>query len=153
MKVIEIEANGNAPWEVLRKYGGKYRFFEKIKMGGAGSPKIVYQSGFSEIDDLKEDVGNDLCYINFELLKKGLLGRVNKGQKLIGVIMHFDEIEKIHLSKNSIDELNEQATIGLLEIFSYSGEVLVCGVTAQGYGGIEKFFSKGILKNKFKNLK
>ena len=40
MEVVEIEANGNAPWEVLRKYGGKFRLFEKIKMGGVGSPKI-----------------------------------------------------------------------------------------------------------------
>ena len=153
MQVIEIEANGNAPWEILRKYGGKYRFFEKIKMGGVGSPKIVYQSGLTEIDELKEDVGSDLCYINFEFLKKGLLGRINKGQKLIGVIMHFDEIENIYLSINPMDESNEKATIGLLEISSYSGEVLVCGVTAQGYGGIEKFFSKGFLKNKFKGAK
>ena len=149
MQVIEIEANGNAPWEVLRKYGGKYRFFEKIKMGGVGSSKIVYQSGFSEIDALMNDVGSDLCYINFEYLKKGILGRVNKGQKLIGVIMHFDEIEKIHLSINLIEKSNKQATIGLLEIFSFSGEVLVCGVSAQGFGGIEKFFRKGIFQNKF----
>jgi len=126
------------------------RYFESME---AGSSKIVYQSGFSEIDALKEDVGNDLCYINFEYLKKGLLGRVNKGQKLIGVIMHFDEIEKIHLSINSIKESNEKATIGLLEIYSFSGEMLVCGVTAQGFGGIEKFFRKGILKNKFKGSK
>jgi len=153
MQVIEIEANGNAPWEVLRKYGGKFGFFEKIKMGGAGSPKIIYQSGFLEIDELKEDVGSDLCYINFEFLKNGLLGRVNKGQKLIGVIMHLDEIEKINLSINPMGELNKKATIGLLEIFSYSGEVLVCGVTAQGYDGIEKFFRKGVLKNKFKGSK
>jgi len=153
MQVIEIEANGNAPWEILRKYGGTYRFFEKIKMGGVGSPKIVYQSGFSEIDALMDDIGSDLCYINFEFLKKGLLGRVNKGQKLIGVIMHLDEIEKIFLSINSMDESNKKATIGLLEIFSYSGEVLVCGVTAQGYGGIEKFFRKGFLGNKFQGSK
>jgi len=151
MQVVEIEANGNAPWEVLRKYGGKFGFFEKIKMGGVGSPKIVYQSGFSEIDELKEDVGSDLCYINFEFLKKGLLGRINKGQKLIGVIMHFSEIEKIILSINPMDESNEQATIGLLEIFSYSGDILVCGVTAQGYGGIEHFFSKRFVKDKFEN--
>ena len=151
MQVIAIEANGNAPWEILRKYGGKFSFFEKIKMGGVGSPKIVYQSGFKEIDELKEDVGSDLCYINFEFLKKGLLGRINKGQKLIGIIMHFDEIEEIHLSTNKIDKTNEKATIGLLEIFSFSGEVLICGVTAQGYGGIEQFFSKHFLKDKFEN--
>ena len=149
MQVIAIEANGNAPWEILRKYGGKFSFFEKIKMGGVGSPKIVYQSGFKEIDELKEDVGSDLCYINFEFLKKGLLGRINKGQKLIGIIMHFDEIEKIVLSQNPLEESNEKATIGLLEIFSYSGEVLVCGVTAQGFRGIEQFFNTYFLKDKF----
>ena len=149
MQVVEIEASGSAPWEELRKYGGKFRFFEKIKMGGVGSPKIVYHSGLKEFDELMNDVGSDLCYINFEFLKKGLLGRVNKGQKLIGVMMHFDEIEKIKLSKNTIEESNELANIGLLKISSYSGEILVCEVTAQGFGGIEKFFSKRFLKDKF----
>ena len=150
MQVIEIEATGNAPWEILRKYGGKFGFFEKIKMGGVGSVKIVYHSGLTEFDELREEPGNDLCYINFEFLKKGLLGRVNKGQKLIGVIMHFDEVEKILLSKNTIAESSQLANIGLLKIYSYSGEILVCEVTAQGYGGIEQFFSKRFLKDKFK---
>ena len=149
MEVVEIEANGNAPWEVLRKYGGKFRLFEKIKMGGVGSPKIVYHSGLEEIDNLKEDVGSDLCYINFEFLKNGLLGRVNKGQKLIGVIMHYDEIEKIFLSKNKLENPNDEATIGRLAINSYSGEVLICEVTAQGYDGIEKFFRKHFVVDKF----
>ena len=149
MKVVEIEASGSAPWEELRKYGGRYRFFEKLKMGGVGSPKIVYHSGLGEFDELMNDVGSDLCYINFEFLKKGLLGRVNKGQKLIGVMMHFDEIEKIQMSLNSAEASNELACIGLLKIYSYSGEMLVCEVTSQGFEGIKIFFGRRFLKEKF----
>jgi hypothetical protein len=48
MQVCELEPQGSAPWELLRKYGGQFGLIEKIKMGGVGSPKIKYISGLSK---------------------------------------------------------------------------------------------------------
>lgn len=33
-------------------YGASYRFFEKIKLGGIGSPRMFYLSGINELDEL-----------------------------------------------------------------------------------------------------
>ena len=70
MQVCELEPQGSAPWELLRKYGGQFGLIEKIKMGGVGSPKIKYISGLSKVDKfVEETAGSDIPHLNFELLK------------------------------------------------------------------------------------
>lgn len=164
MKVCELEPDGSPPWELLRKYGGKFRFFEKIKMGGVGSPKIVYQSGSPEIDTfIEETAGSDIPYVNFEYLRNGLLARVNKTQYLRGIFLNFEEIEWIELT-SKIKELTkkdgsmitrkQQIDLGKtrLEIKIDSGEHLVFQVLVQSYDGLDRFFKKNkSLRGKFES--
>ncbi len=160
MQVCDLEPEGSAPWELLRKYGGKFGFFEKIKMGGVGSPKVKYISGLPEVDEfVDETAGNDIPHLNFEYLKNGLLARINKTQYLKGVMIAYDEITSIDLSisgkllmpGNFIEEL-EKVTMKSAELIikSLHGETLTCEVSVQAYLGVEKYFQKNeILKNKF----
>lgn len=160
MQVCDLEPEGSAPWELLRKYGGKYGFFEKIKMGGVGSPKIKYRSGLAEIDEfVEETAGNDIPHLNFEYLKNGLLARINKTQYLKGVIMAYDEITSIDLTisdklltqGNIIQELEKtNVKSAELTIESLHGETLVCEVSTQAYMNLKKYFQKNkILQSKF----
>ncbi|MEM6965811.1 MAG: hypothetical protein AAF573_13670 [Bacteroidota bacterium] len=152
MLVCDLEPDGSAPWELLRKFGGKFGLFEKIRMGGVGSPKIKYASGLEGIDDFVEDTaGSDIPYVNFEYLKNGILVRVNKTQYLKGVLINFDEISNIVLTisqklLNKGNLLEEMEKIGLdsakLEIQSSQGQTLTCEVSTQSYMGLRKYFQK-----------
>ncbi len=160
MEVCDLEPEGSAPYHLIKKYGGKFGFFEKIKMGGVGSPKIKYISGLEGVDQFVEDTaGSDIPYVNFEYLKNGVLARVNKTQYLKGVMIAFDEITNIHLTiaKEMLDTgnfLSEMEKVNLesakLKITSLHGEVLTCEVSIQAYVGLEKYFQKHhLLKEKF----
>lgn len=160
MQVCELEPQGSAPWELLRKYGGKFGLFEKIKMGGVGSPKVKYISGLPEVDQfIEETAGSDIPHLNFEYLKNGLLARVNKTQYLKGVLIAFDEIKSIDLSisekllthGNILEELKKvNIKSAELIIKSLEGEKLTCEVSTQAYIKIKKYFQRNkILQNKF----
>lgn len=152
MIVCDLEPDGSAPWELLRKFGGKFGLFEKIKMGGVGSPKIKYSAGLEGIDSFVEDTaGSDIPYVNFEYLKNGILVRVNKTQYLKGVLIAFDEISTIVLtiSQKLLNQGNfreEMEKINLdsakLEISSNQGQTLICEVSTQSYIGLRKYFRK-----------
>ena len=152
MIVCELEPNGDAPWELVRKFGGRFGIFERLKMGGIGSPKLKYLSGSIEIDKfIEETAGSDIPYTNFEYLKKGILVRVNKTQYLKGILISFDEISKISLvtpqkmleERNIFGEL-EKAFYELpyLKIEFLEEEALVFEVIVQSYNGIKKYFEK-----------
>lgn len=160
MQVCDLEPQGSAPWELLRKYGGKFGLFEKIKKGGVGSPKIKYISGLSEVDEfVEETAGNDIPHLNFEYLKNGLLARINKTQYLKGVLIAYDEIisidlaisEKLLTQGNILEEL-EKTNIKSAELIikSLHGEILTCEVSTQAYMNLKKYFQKNnFLQNKF----
>jgi hypothetical protein len=160
MQVCELEPQGSAPWELLRKYGGQFGLIEKIKMGGVGSPRIKYISGLSKVDKfVEETAGSDIPHLNFELLKNGLLARINKTQYLKGVLIAYDEITSINLSisekllnQGNIFEELEKTNIksALLVIESLHSEILTCEVSTQAYINLKKYFQKNkILQNKF----
>ncbi len=54
---------------------GVYSWWESIKLGGTGSPKVKYLSGINELDNLI-NAGTDLLQVNFEICKKALLIRI-----------------------------------------------------------------------------
>jgi hypothetical protein len=160
MQVCDLEPQGSAPWELLRKYGGKFGLIEKVKMGGVGSPKIKYISGLPEVDEfIEETAGNDIPHLNFEYLKNGMLARINKTQYLKGVMIAYDEITSIDLSisgkllkQGNIMEELDKANVKSAELIieSLHGEILTCEVSTQAYINLKKYFQKNkILQNKF----
>lgn len=160
MEICDLEPEGSAPYHLVKKYGGKFGFFEKIKLGGVGSPKIKYLSGLEGVDEfIEETAGSDIPYVNFEFLKNGILARINKTQYLKGVMIAFDEITDISLTinrkmlntgnfRNEIDKINLESS--KLQITSLHGETLTCEVSLQAYPNMEKYFQKHhLLKEKF----
>mgnify|MGYP000889984804 CR=1 FL=1 len=53
MKLYNItRLNQEKEKEMAAIYGKPYSFFEKLKLGGVGSPRMFYLSGIKELDDL-----------------------------------------------------------------------------------------------------
>jgi hypothetical protein len=53
MKLYNITRyNQEIEKEMAAVYGKPYSFFEKLKLGGVGSPRMFYLSGIKELDDL-----------------------------------------------------------------------------------------------------
>ena len=78
-----------------------FSFFEKIKMGGVGSPKMYYQKGIEYFDEVIGDY-TDLPLVNIELRKQSLLIRLSIHQKNHTVALTYDEIDHIRLIDRTI---------------------------------------------------
>jgi len=152
MQVCDLEPEGSPPYDLLKKYGGKFSLFQKIKMGGVGSPKIKYITGDKELDDfVEETAGSDIPYSNFEYLKNGILLRVNKTQYLKGGMIAFDEVENIRFTISNkllsqggliheLEKVNEE--MPQMEITLSDGTLLQFDVNVQVYLKMKKFFEK-----------
>ena len=58
MKSLQTNVHGQLRHKDLIFFGGQYSLFEKIKLNGTGSPKIVYDSGIEPFDNQKRNLGN-----------------------------------------------------------------------------------------------
>ncbi|MCB0515683.1 MAG: hypothetical protein R2798_03730 [Chitinophagales bacterium] len=97
MKKIETDKNGELSTKDSNYFGGKFSIWEKVRKKGIGSPKIIYDSGIAEFDKLKRNVEGEISFVNFELLKNGLILRLNLNQRFSCVGIKLDELIEINL--------------------------------------------------------
>ena len=139
MQIVNLTDAGDAPYEVLLQFGGSYRFFEKLRRGGIGSPKWIYLSGIDAFDNIQQGRGTDTCYVNGEWLRDGILFRLNKVQRLKGLITSFDSIEKITLENRVINEGTK------LSVYFYNGKNLELEIPQNSVKSTLRFFNAGPL--------
>ncbi len=94
-------------------FGGAYSFWEKLTHRGIGSAKVLYEQGIPEFDQLDREVSNELRFVSFELLKNGLLLRLNQNQRIACVGTRLSELERIQLEAFRIEL--KQRRLGRLE--------------------------------------
>lgn len=101
MKQLLLTPNGQIPPKVKSNFGGEFSFFEKIKMGGVGSPKIIFQANDSQLDDLQlfEDL---LIYANLELLKEGFVLRLWQHRAFRAIVFGLEETTHIEFHRYPI---------------------------------------------------
>jgi len=102
--------------EVERIYadlGGQYSLWERLKIGGIGSPMIYYTAGNEEIDALQA-LASDEVRINMELLKEGILLRIAERTNAYFIPIHRSAIKDLLLRKDA------QQTLLTLETNNYS---------------------------------
>lgn len=143
------QTNNLDPYQ--EELGGQFSFLNKVKLGGIGSPKLIYQKGIKEFDQLKT-ANQDLNYINFELFPNAIVGRFTKKGESVGVIISQEEIEKIQFESRRIKistrwgvRIVQDATIQ----FKLHGSIYLlfhCPVTF--YKPAKHFFSKSWLQFK-----
>jgi len=156
MKVIQTNDHGELRYKDLNYYGGQYSLWEKIKKNGTGSPKVVYESGIEAFDKLKRNVSGEIGFASFELLKNGLILRLNLNQRLSCIGIRLDDIQEIKLIAYKVEinhgEIGKQKTQivnrGELKIVC-SLEDLQFSVIVKEFKGTRKFFSKMEFDDKF----
>lgn len=157
MKTIETELSGILEEEEKEYFGGTYSFWERIKLKGIGSPKIVYHAGIPEFDALNEYVENENSFVSFEVMKNGLILRLNRTQRLRCVGTRLTDLESIHLTAYKIELrraklLNSPSRIvhmGVLEIIELDGTHCSFRIFTQSFDDLLKFFNKPPFAGKF----
>lgn len=157
MKVVEIELSGILDDEEKEYFGGTYSFWERIKLKGVGSPKIVYHTGIPEFDALNDLVENDSSFVSFELMKNGLILRLNRIQRLRCVGTRLTDIKAIKLTGYKIKlkptKWHQNATkvvhMGILEILEVDDTRCSFRIFTQNFDDLLKFFKKAPFADKF----
>ena len=103
MQQLTIDGGGQLSGRALRYYGGAYSAWYRLRNGGVGSSKMIYRAGIPAFDALDRGVGGELSFVTFELLRGGLLLRVNRSQRLACIGIRLDEIERIELLGHRIN--------------------------------------------------
>lgn len=100
MRIIDPKLTTPQYKKIIQKYGGEYSIWEKIKMGGVGSPKVKYISGLEEFDRIHYTNDMERSFSNFGLFKNGFMIRINKKQQLGIAIEFLSELKFIRLEGN-----------------------------------------------------
>lgn len=80
-----------------RYFGGEFSFFERLRLDGIGSTKIIYENGIPYFDELQTIAPNEISFVNFELLRDGLLLRLNRNQRIRCVGVRISDLRQLHL--------------------------------------------------------
>ncbi len=86
--------NGQIPPKICANFGGEFSLFQKIRMGGVGSPKIIFQANTQQINELQlfEEIP---IYANLELLKTGFALRMWQHRAFRAIVFGLDEPTQI----------------------------------------------------------
>ncbi len=142
MRLIDPYAPFFTYKKIIAKYGGEYSFFEKLRLGGVGSPKVTYISGISEFDAIHYSEDLEQSMTNFELLKGGVIIRINKKQKLAVAIEKLELLDTVQLKTEIVAHREKQLKTGHLSIKFRNREAIAFEVGAAEYEGVVQFFRK-----------
>ena len=88
-----LKNNYDSP-SITKVLGKDYSFYQKIKMGGTGSAKMVYLKGVRHFSKLS-GTSRTASYVNFQLYPGGLVLRLSKSTSTDAVIISKKEIDSI----------------------------------------------------------
>lgn len=100
MQIIPHERNTGFIDPLLLKDYEPFGWWERLKMGGIGSPKVFYIEG---IDYFDEKIANrrDLPLINFEILGKAILIRLSIHNDCYTILVLKQDLREIMFKKEN----------------------------------------------------
>lgn len=155
MKLLNIQNDRIMPSDI-NEFGGNFSFMEKLLLKGIGSPKTIYAGGVKHFDKLNANLANEVAFVNFELLKNGLLLHYNNNQRFAAIAIKISELKSVNLVAYRI-AINQRkfgssqikfVHRGELEIIDKSGSIRF-SVLTKNFKGILNFFSKKPFNNSF----
>lgn len=157
MKVVKLQADGQLLKRDLAFFGGAYSFLEKIRRRGVGSSKVIYEKGIPAFDEVDRGLVNELGFVNFELLKDGLLLRLNQNQRTSCVGIRLSELTNIDLVAFRIElrqkEMGRWQTKiihrGELAIWKEEERVGEFSILSAHFKSLLAFFKEEAFKDKF----
>ena len=82
----------------LRRYGGPLSFWEKLKRGGGGSGKVVYETGVPEFDRYRVSSPEEEIFVTLEHLQAGVVMWMQKHLRVAGLAFSLDELTELTLA-------------------------------------------------------
>lgn len=154
MRKIKTNNSGELLSSEKIHFGGEYSLWEKLKKKGIGSAKIIYAEGIEEFDKLSRNIEGEISFVSFEILKNGLILRLNRNQRVECVGLKLDQLETIDLVGYRIDIVfrdgsKKKVHRGELEIKALNGEVSNFSVIAREFKALVEFFQREELIDKF----
>ncbi len=151
VRIIDPYADLSTYKKIVAKYGGEYSFFDNLRMGGIGSPNMVYQSGLEAFDEVAQLDSPEIPLVNIALLKKGVIVRINKRQKLASAICLTEHIKHIHIQSFQLPhiEFNHEVTVGIISV-EMGEHLLQLSIPAKNHASTIKFFEKPFFQGKSK---
>lgn len=154
MKTRDWDVNTGISDGYASYLGGKFSLFEKIKLGGIGSPWIVYLSGIREYGDfIDQHAGNFKAkpFLNAELFKGGILFRVVVLDEMLISAIPQSDILKIKIDEYEVglefDDANNIRNLSIISIELKDGnKVQFCTSINKNKQG-RRFFQKGWQKS------
>lgn len=140
-------------------FGGTYGFWAQLRQGGVGSAKLIYESGIPAFDALDRGVENEVAFVTFELLRNGLVLRLNRNQRLRCVGIRLSELKYIDLVGYPIEihyqRLGAPASRvvhqGELELTGWNGLRSRFSVITQNFEQVLLYFRRRELADKFRH--
>lgn len=96
MVIYPLRRDGKVSNGAAKHAGGKYGFFQRLIVGGTGSPIVYYQHGLKEFDQVAK-YSRETNQSSFEILKEGYLIRFIKRNKGYATIFRFKETNMFFL--------------------------------------------------------
>lgn len=131
-------------------FGGEFSLLDRIRLGGVGSPKMVYENGLAYFDELPAQIVGETPFLNVELLRKGLILRLNHGQRLRAVGVLLSDLTEIAVDDFNIGlqywrydaEQNKLIRRVLFTMTTDSGERVQCRVLHSEVQRLVRFFDR-----------
>ena len=150
VKELKLNLSGDLTKQQKAYFGGSYPLVDKLRKFGIGSSKLVYKSGIPAFDEVARGVENEMSFVNFELLKNGLILWLNQNQRTKAVGVKLTDVKAIHLVAYRIEVQYEQyhrrvrkiVHRGELEIIDIQNNIASFEALAQNFEGILEFFQK-----------
>lgn len=158
MRIVKTNQAGQLLKSELKAFGGTYNFWEKFVNNGVGSGKVIYDEGIEVFDELDRGVSGEISFVSFELLKDGLLLRLNQNQRTLCLGARLLQIKAIDLTGFRIEvrvkKKFQQAYTkivhrGVLEIHEEQGGTTRFSVVVREFTDLKSFFEKSVFAGRF----
>ena len=158
LRELSTSPNGELDKQEKAFFGGEYGFWAKLRQGGTGSAKLIYESGIAAFDATDRGVENEVSFVTFELLRNGLVLRLNRNQRLRCVGIRLTELKYIDLVGYPIkiqhQGLSRRETKvvhhGELELTGRNGQRSRFSVITQNFAEVLAYFGRKELAAKFR---
>ncbi|OAV44705.1 hypothetical protein [Lewinella sp. 4G2] len=151
---LSARPDGSIPPRELRKLGGALSFTQSLRNGGAGSPRVIYNSGLQAFTSLSRNLVSESAFLSLEEVNDGLVLRCNCGNRLAARGLAFERIERIELLAHRIYTIYRSGTNqryghlqktvyhGELAILTVSGDIIRATVPTREFRSVSKFLRR-----------
>lgn len=101
MHTITLDSSAQLPEKYAQYVGKTFPFFDRLKMGGTGSIRMIYLKGLNTFDEMT-DLSTSLQYVSMELRQQGFVIRYSKKNIYKACLVKYNELENISIVSQKI---------------------------------------------------